>query len=474
MHTLDRTASDDANVLTLRPDQASAPPAPPRQTPFPSRPHSTELEVTEAIRLPLGLLALVGAAGVIVVQAPPTPFGGWLLLAALYFVVETALSSRGRPFGEAGWPALVAMIPLLDPSGVVLGATVAALVAGIVHRARFGEPFSVSGRFLAHVPAVTAGAATLLLIPIDSAWTVVVAGLVAGSLVHAQRWVLPRTTGRSAPVTASHLPRWWEPAEMAGLGGAAVMMGGILAASGWVAVPIAVLALLLVTAVDRLRGEEAKARRASIDSLLLALEAKDLYTRGHCQRVAALSVEVGASMGLRGPELDLLETAALLHDVGKLAVDRNLLRKRGRLSFDEYRRVQTHTTVVGDLLGGIGFLGKAIPIIGEHHRYFDGTPYGDTAAAGDASAGHELSLQARILAVVDAYDAMTTHRPYRRALTKRYAFLELRRCGGSQFDPDVVEALIELVHRSGGRIDACGFESDDLARRQAEREVRHA
>ena len=99
-------------------------------------------------------------------------------------------------------------------------------------------------------------------------------------------------------------------------------------------------------------------------------------------------------MGLRGPELDLLETAALLHDVGKLAVDRNLLRKRGRLSFDEYRRVQTHTTVVGDLLGGIGFLGKAIPIIGEHHRYFDGTPYGDTAAAGDASAGHELSLQA--------------------------------------------------------------------------------
>ena len=104
MHTLDRTASDDANVLTLRPDQASAPPAPPRQTPFPSRPHSTELEVTEAIRLPLGLLALVGAAGVIVVQAPPTPFGGWLLLAALYFVVETALSSRGRPFGRRGGP----------------------------------------------------------------------------------------------------------------------------------------------------------------------------------------------------------------------------------------------------------------------------------------------------------------------------------------------------------------------------------
>ena len=76
--------------------------------------------------------------------------------------------------------------------------------------------------------------------------------------------------------------------------------------------------------------------------------------------------------------------------------------------------------------------------------------------------------------MVDAYDAMTTHRPYRRALTRRYAYLELRRCAGTQFDPDVVEALIEVVHRSGWKVDAYGFESDEMARRHAEREVSHA
>ncbi len=203
MQTLDRTASGDPNVLTLHPDQAPPAPLPTRPEVFPSPARRIELDVTEAIRLPLGLLALVGAAGVFFLQAPPTPFGGWLLLAALYFVVETALAEKGRPFGEAGWPALVAMVPLLAPEGVVLGATAAAVVAGIVHRIRFGEPFSVSGRFLAHVPAVTAGAATLVLIPVNSAWVMVVAGLVAGSVVHLQRWVLPRTTGRAGPAAPS-------------------------------------------------------------------------------------------------------------------------------------------------------------------------------------------------------------------------------------------------------------------------------
>ncbi len=266
---------------------------------------------------------------------------------------------------------------------------------------------------------------------------------------------------------------------MAGLGAAAAVMGGLLAASGWVAVPIATVALLLAVAADHLRRAEVRARRASIDSLLLALEAKDLYTRGHCERVAALSVDVGRSMGLRGPALHVLETAALLHDVGKLVVDRNLLRKRGRLSLDEYRRVQAHNAAVGEVLDGIGFLEPAIPIVVDHHRHFDGTPYGDAAGAGNGLAGEgtaadNLSLQARILAVADAYDAMTTHRPYRRALTRRYAFLELRRCGGTQFDPDVVEALIEVMHRSGSKLDACGFESDEMARWHAEREVSHA
>ncbi len=478
MQTLDRQVRD-GNVLTLHRAPRPVPPLT-RPTSFPRPHHPTELDVRRLARLPLGLLALVGVAGVVLVQAPPAPLGGWLLLAALYFVIESAMAGKGRPFGEAGWPALVAMVPVLAPSGVVLGATLAAVIAGIVHRVRFGEPFSVSGRFLCHVPAVTAGAAVLALAPVDIGLVAVVAGALAGVTVHLQRWALPRTTGRPEAVPARHLPPWWEPVEMAGLGATAAVVGGVLATAGWVGVPIVVGALLLAGAVDQLRRAEIGTRRAAVDSLLLALEAKDLYTRGHCERVAALSVDIGEEMGLTGISLHRLETAALLHDVGKVVVDRHLLRKRGRLSFDEYRKVQAHTTVVADLLDGIAFLAPVLPVVCEHHRHFDGTGYGvATSAAGGVEGGGpvELSLDARILAAADAYDAMTTHRPYRRALTPRYAFAELQHCSGTQFDPAVVEALIRVVP-SGAALEpwdggAWGYESDDEARRVAEAEVLH-
>ena len=126
--------------------------------------------------------------------------------------------------------------------------------------------------------------------------------------------------------------------------------------------PIATVALLLAVAADHLRGAEVRARRASIDSLLLALEAKDLYTQGSLRAVAARSVDSGSVDGPPRAGAARPRTAALLHDVGKLAVDRNLLRKRGRLSLDEYRRVQAHNPAVAEVLDGIGFLEPAIPM----------------------------------------------------------------------------------------------------------------
>lgn len=430
--------------------------------PFPRPLFAVEDDPRDIARIPLGLLALVGAAGVIVVQATPAPLLGWLWLAALYVAIETMVGAKGRPFGGAGWPALVAMVPLLDATGVVLGATLAALVAGAVHRVRFGEPYAVSGAFLAHVPAVTAGAAILVLGGSgDTGWSVIVAGVVGGAAVHLQRWVLPRTTGRHQPGSTLIAQPVWELAEMMLLGAAATALGSLVVGAGLPGAVVAAVALTVVAIADHLRSAVVAAQRATVDSLLMSVEAKDLYTRGHCERVAALAVDLGDALGLSAAARHRLGTAALLHDFGKVVVDRHLLRKRGRLTADEYRRVQEHATAVSELLDGIGFLRPVTPIILEHHTHFDGTAYRGQATPGP------LSIEARILAVADAYDAMTTHRPYRRALRQAYAFDELRRCSGTQFDPEVVAALIELLGERPPPSAAFGVGSDAEARRLA-------
>lgn len=435
--------------------------------PFPRRLLAIEDDPRDLAQIPLGLLALVGAVGVMVVQAAPAPLLGWLWLAALYVVIEAVVAAKGRPFGAAGWPALVAMVPLLDPTGIILGATVAAFIAGMAHRMRFDEPYALSGRFLAHVPAVTAGAALLVLGGGgETGWMVIVAGAVAGSVIHLQRWVLPRTTGRFPAGSTLGFRAGWELAEMVLLGATATALGSLVFGAGLAGAVVAAAALTVVAAADHLRFAVAAAQRATVDSLLLAVEAKDLYTRGHCERVAALAVDLGEALGLPAAARHRLETAARLHDFGKVVVDRHLLRKRGRLTADEYRCVQEHATAVGDLLGGIAFLRPVTPIIVEHHTHFDGTAYRDQAAPGP------LSLEARILAVADAYDAMTTHRPYRRALRQAYAFDELRRCSGTQFDPEVVAGLIELLGERHPPSAAFGAGSDGEARRMAEEGVR--
>ncbi len=436
--------------------------------PFPRPLLAVEDDPRDIARVPLGLLTLVGAAGVFVVQATPAPLLGWLWLAALYVAIEAVVAAKGRPFGGAGWPALVAMVPLLDATGVVLGVTVAALIAGTGHWVRFGEPYAVSGGFLAHVPAVTAGAAILVLGGGgDNGWMVIVAGVAGGAVVHLQRWVLPRTTGRHLlQSSTTHTPAGRELAEMVLLGATATALGSIVVGAGLPGAMVAAAALTVVATADHLRFAVAAAQRATIDSLLLTVEAKDLYTRGHCERVAALAVDLGRALGLSAAARHRLETAALLHDFGKVVVDRHLLRKRGRLTADEYHRVQEHATAAGDLLGGIGFLRPVTPIVLEHHNHFDGTAYRDQATPGP------LSIEARILAVADAYDAMTTHRPYRRALRQAYAFDELRRCSGTQFDPEVVAALIELLSERHPPGDAFGVGSDAEARRLAVEGVR--
>jgi hypothetical protein len=186
-----------------------------------------------------------------------------------------------------------------------------------------------------------------------------------------------------------------------------------------------------------------EAYEATMRSLIKSVETKDLYTRGHSERVSRASVLIGRRAGMREDRVASLRYAGMLHDVGKLGVPTNVLQKAGRLTDDEYEAIQQHPVRGREIVKDLEFLGEAIEGILLHHERIDGRGYPM------GRVGSEIPEFARIIAVADAFDSMTTTRSYRGARTVEDAFEELRRCKGSQFDPVMVEALIEAIVSDG-------------------------
>ncbi len=181
------------------------------------------------------------------------------------------------------------------------------------------------------------------------------------------------------------------------------------------------------------------------DALIHAIEAKDLYTGGHLRRVSEYAVAVGEKLGLRGRDLETLHYASLLHDVGKLGVPESVLRKEGPLDPMETEVMRRHPEIGARMLEKLDLLAGSAPLVLHHQERYDGDLDGQHPGYPRGLAGEQIPLGARIIAVVDAFDAMTTTRPYREALSMDEAAAILRLERGRQFDPKVVDAFLDSL-----------------------------
>lgn len=188
-------------------------------------------------------------------------------------------------------------------------------------------------------------------------------------------------------------------------------------------------------------GEQTKEIRkvflGAIEALAFALEAKDKYTAGHSRRVTDIAVAIGRELGLSPDDIEDLRWGGLLHDVGKIAVDQLIQNKTGELTPEEYEYIMTHTHVGAGIVKPV-VNGKVVEMIEHHHDHYDGSGMNQVVI------GEDIPLGARILAVADAFDAMTSDRPYRSAMSIEEALSEIMRCTGTQFDPVVAAAFFKI------------------------------
>jgi HD-GYP domain-containing protein (c-di-GMP phosphodiesterase class II) len=193
--------------------------------------------------------------------------------------------------------------------------------------------------------------------------------------------------------------------------------------------------------ISHLKQRNRQLYRAYIDTINLviqALEKRDTRTTGLDRRATTLCKAIGREMGLEEEDLLVLELGALLHDMGMLAVPDTLLEKPGPLAASEYGKIQEHTRKGKDMLKGIPFLEKVIPQIFSHHERFNGSGYPEGLS------GKSIPLASRIIAVVDAFDAMTRDRSYREKLSPTDAVEEIKKAAGNQFDPEVVSVFLKV------------------------------
>lgn len=241
--------------------------------------------------------------------------------------------------------------------------------------------------------------------------------------------------GQSIPRTLSEGVAATVPSQLT-LGIVGVLMAQVAAAIGAPGLALFVVPLLVARQTYERTVQLRGAYADTIASLVAALEAKDVYTKGHSVRVAKYACATARHLGMPDAKVDRLEWAALLHDIGKVGVSRRVLSKNGKLSESEYNEIKRHPAIGARILEDVPYLADLVPSIEAHHERLDGSGYGSGVS------GPAIPLEARVLAVADAYDAMTSTRPYRTAMPHSDAVDQLQSGRGTQFDGEVVDAFL--------------------------------
>jgi HD-GYP domain-containing protein (c-di-GMP phosphodiesterase class II) len=188
----------------------------------------------------------------------------------------------------------------------------------------------------------------------------------------------------------------------------------------------------------RLYGDLKRTYFETVQALAQAIEASDKYTRGHSDRVTHIAMEIAKRLKISRADIDTLKYACILHDVGKIGILKEVLNKPGQLTPEEFEQIKMHPALGEEIISPVAFLENIKPIIRHHHERYDGNGYPDKIKS------DHIPFLSRIIAVADTYDAMTSQRPYRPALTAELAITEIRKCSGTQFDPEVVNAFLEI------------------------------
>ncbi|MET9349679.1 HD-GYP domain-containing protein [Streptomyces termitum] len=423
--------------------------------------------LTRTARASIVCAALGAGACALPALLPPSPTlprATTLLLAALYALCELPARCpllgralrRPAPLGTGSFfPVLLAAALLLPPAAAAL----AALPGGLLARAdaspaAWRRVWRTASTALAtcaaahtaaalHAPAALDGDGPALPAALPPALAAaLVLCLVLTALDAAVRAAAEGPPTRAA--LGARLGRALPPHLVHGLAGLvlAVLWRG---PHGPAAALLVLLPMYLSCWVFAQYHHERAAHQATIRALVQAVDIKDSYTRGHSERVGHASVLIARELGMDGDRLDTVRFAGILHDVGKLGVPTRVLRKDGPLTPEERRTIELHPEYGHEMVRGIGFLGEARDAVLHHHERIDGSgyPYG--------LRGEEIPECARVVAVADAFDAMTSTRSYSRARPVATAVAELERCAGSQFDPRVVRALVRALDRHGWR-----------------------
>lgn len=233
----------------------------------------------------------------------------------------------------------------------------------------------------------------------------------------------------------------WSFASLFIVGIIGVLIAAIYTAFSWFVLLIFFAPLLLARFSFSLYSSLHNTYEETISALSSAIDAKDLYTNKHSQRVKTLAEKIGIEMGLSEKRMEFLKYAAILHDVGKIGVTESVLNKPGRLTDSEFLTIKQHPKNGAQIISTIKYLKPCINMVLYHHTYFNGMGYPDVQ---DTS---EIPLEAFIIAVADAFDAMTSARPYRAKLSVEYALSEIESHIGTQFEPRCAKALISAIQK---------------------------